>query len=294
MANIWALPNDQNVSSRKNRKRERKRFVDSLESNTSRTCHLSQNSRVSIPASTPLFIPTSFAKNTETIQLNKTEKEMSLTLSLTVTTPRFSQLHHLTSSPILKFKPNSPLSFPRASSSMSTTSLSHLTVDQDLPPNYGDWLPKPELHLRRRAGILLHPTSFQSPYGIGDLGIEAFRFIDWLHRTGCSLWQVLPLVPPGRKANEEGSPYSGQVLSFVLDLFNIIEFHFNSIRQCGFECWSLRMRIVVTRFWFLLKSLLRMDCWRNTSFQNQCKSFYMSKRFSFQLFPFWCSSYSFY
>ncbi|XP_058786579.1 4-alpha-glucanotransferase, chloroplastic/amyloplastic [Vicia villosa] len=135
---------------------------------------------------------------------------MSLTLSLTISTPRFSQLHHYTSSPILKFKPNSPLSFTRATSSMSTSSLSHLTVDEDLPPNYGDWLPKPELHLRRRAGILLHPTSFQSPYGIGDLGIEAFRFIDWLHRTGCSLWQVLPLVPPGRKANEEGSPYSGQ------------------------------------------------------------------------------------
>lgn len=149
---------------------------------------------------------------------------MSLTLSLTITTPRFSQLHRRNSSPILKFKHNSPLSFTRASSSMSTTSLSHLSVDEDLPPNYGDWLPKPELHLRRRAGILLHPTSFQSPYGIGDLGIEAFRFIDWLHRTGCSLWQVLPLVPPGRKANEEGSPYSGQVLNFVLELFYIIEF----------------------------------------------------------------------
>ncbi|KAJ6733440.1 4-ALPHA-GLUCANOTRANSFERASE DPE1 CHLOROPLASTIC/AMYLOPLASTIC [Salix koriyanagi] len=37
-----------------------------------------------------------------------------------------------------------------------------------------------------------------------------FRFIDWLHDAGCSVWQVLPLVPPGRKANEEGSPYSGQ------------------------------------------------------------------------------------
>jgi hypothetical protein len=27
--------------------------------------------------------------------------------------------------------------------------------------------------------------------------------------------QVLPLVPPGRKANEEGSPYSGQVTLFI-------------------------------------------------------------------------------
>ncbi|KAF5198559.1 4-alpha-glucanotransferase, partial [Thalictrum thalictroides] len=63
---------------------------------------------------------------------------------------------------------------------------------------------------QRRAGVLLHPTSLPGPYGIGDLGESAFRFLDWLHDTGCSVWQVLPLVPPGRRANEEGSPYSGQ------------------------------------------------------------------------------------
>lgn len=136
---------------------------------------------------------------------------MSLTLSLSITTLSFPQLRRctFTSSPIPSFKLNSsPLSFPRAaSSSLVTTSLTQFTVGEDLPQNYGeDWLPKPDLHLRRRAGILLHPTSFQSPYGIGDLGNEAFRFIDWLHQTGCSLWQVLPLVPP----DEGGSPYAGQ------------------------------------------------------------------------------------
>ncbi|KAK1391945.1 4-alpha-glucanotransferase [Heracleum sosnowskyi] len=83
-------------------------------------------------------------------------------------------------------------------------------VGHNLPENYADWLPVSDPSERRRAGILLHPTSFQSPYGIGDLGEQAFRFIDWLHLAGCSLWQVLPLVPPGRRANEEGSPYSGQ------------------------------------------------------------------------------------
>ncbi|XP_060184030.1 4-alpha-glucanotransferase, chloroplastic/amyloplastic [Lycium barbarum] len=83
-------------------------------------------------------------------------------------------------------------------------------VGEDLPIEYADWLPKRELSDRRRAGVLLHPTSFPGPYGIGDLGPQAFRFLDWLNLSGCSLWQVLPLVPPGKRANEDGSPYSGQ------------------------------------------------------------------------------------
>ncbi|KAF7130455.1 hypothetical protein RHSIM_Rhsim10G0151000 [Rhododendron simsii] len=95
------------------------------------------------------------------------------------------------------------------STQFSVSNLS-AAVGDDLPEDYADWLPKPDPYVRRRAGVLLHPTSFPGSYGIGDLGEQAFRFIDWLHDAGCSLWQVLPLVPPGRKGNEDGSPYSGQ------------------------------------------------------------------------------------
>ena len=49
----------------------------------------------------------------------------------------------------------------------------------------------------RSGGILLHPTSLPGPYGIGDLGPQAYRFVDWLESTGCKLWQVLPLGPTG-------------------------------------------------------------------------------------------------
>ena len=49
----------------------------------------------------------------------------------------------------------------------------------------------------RAGGILLHPTSLPGPYGIGDIGPQAFRFVDWLASTGCKLWQVLPLGPTG-------------------------------------------------------------------------------------------------
>jgi len=49
----------------------------------------------------------------------------------------------------------------------------------------------------RSSGILLHPTSFPGPFGIGDFGPEAYKFIDFLAETGCGLWQLLPLGPTG-------------------------------------------------------------------------------------------------
>ncbi len=50
---------------------------------------------------------------------------------------------------------------------------------------------------RRRAGIILHPTSLPSPDGIGDIGPDAYQWVDFLFGSGCSLWQVLPLGPTG-------------------------------------------------------------------------------------------------
>jgi 4-alpha-glucanotransferase len=49
----------------------------------------------------------------------------------------------------------------------------------------------------RSSGILLHPTSFPSRFGIGDLGLEAYHFIDFLQQTYQQYWQVLPLGPTG-------------------------------------------------------------------------------------------------
>jgi len=49
----------------------------------------------------------------------------------------------------------------------------------------------------RSSGILLHPTSLPSRFGIGDLGPEARRFVDFLEGSKQRLWQVLPLGPTG-------------------------------------------------------------------------------------------------
>lgn len=50
---------------------------------------------------------------------------------------------------------------------------------------------------KRLSGVLLHPTSFPGPYGIGDIGPGARYWIDFLSSSGSTLWQVLPLGPTG-------------------------------------------------------------------------------------------------
>jgi len=49
----------------------------------------------------------------------------------------------------------------------------------------------------RVSGILLHVTSLPSPYGIGDLGLSAFSWVNGLEEEGQSWWQALPLGPTG-------------------------------------------------------------------------------------------------
>src|SRR5215813_12527212 len=49
----------------------------------------------------------------------------------------------------------------------------------------------------RSSGILLHPTSLPTRFGIGDFGPAAYEFVDFLAKAGQSLWQVLPLGPTG-------------------------------------------------------------------------------------------------
>lgn len=59
---------------------------------------------------------------------------------------------------------------------------------------------------RRTSGVLLHVTSLPGPFGIGDLGPAAFRFVDFLSAAGQSIWQVLPLGPVGFGNSPYASP----------------------------------------------------------------------------------------
>jgi len=53
------------------------------------------------------------------------------------------------------------------------------------------------MQFERSAGILLHPTSLPGKFGIGDLGSQAYKFINFLKEAGQTLWQTFPLGPTG-------------------------------------------------------------------------------------------------
>jgi 4-alpha-glucanotransferase len=74
------------------------------------------------------------------------------------------------------------------------------------------------LHLRR-SGVLLHITSLPGPHGIGDLGPDAYKFVDWLVAAGQRVWQLLPTTPigPGDSPYQSVSAFAGSPLMVALE-----------------------------------------------------------------------------
>jgi 4-alpha-glucanotransferase len=79
------------------------------------------------------------------------------------------------------------------------------------------------LGFNRSSGILLHPTSLPGRYGIGELGEEARRFVDFLNRCEQRLWQVMPLGPTGYGDSPYQcfSAFAGNTL--LIDLAQLVE-----------------------------------------------------------------------
>ena len=91
----------------------------------------------------------------------------------------------------------------------------------------------------RFSGILAHPSSFPSPYGIGDFGPGAYEFIDYLEKAGQTLWQILPLGPTGfgDSPYQSFSAFAGQTLFISPDL--LVEDHLLSEADlCHVPCFD--------------------------------------------------------
>lgn len=73
--------------------------------------------------------------------------------------------------------------------------------------------------LNRGAGILMPISALPSPYGIGTLGEESYRFVDMLRQIGCIYWQVLPVGPTsfGDSPYQSFSAFAGNPYFIDLD-----------------------------------------------------------------------------
>ncbi|MEE0945134.1 MAG: 4-alpha-glucanotransferase [Clostridia bacterium] len=72
----------------------------------------------------------------------------------------------------------------------------------------------------RKAGILMHISSLPSAYGIGTLGKEAYKFVDFLKKAGQTYWQVLPVCPTsyGDSPYQSNSAFAGNPYFIDLDM----------------------------------------------------------------------------
>ena len=75
---------------------------------------------------------------------------------------------------------------------------------------------------RRASGVLLHLTSLPGRHGSGDMGPAAYHFLDWLAAAGQSIWQILPLTPPGDGNSPYQSPSAFAGSPWLVDLDDLM------------------------------------------------------------------------
>ena len=75
----------------------------------------------------------------------------------------------------------------------------------------------------RESGILMHITSLPGPYGIGTMGKNAYRFVDFLESAGQRYWQILPLTPTGYGDSPYQSFSACAGNHYLIDLDTLVE-----------------------------------------------------------------------
>ena len=96
----------------------------------------------------------------------------------------------------------------------------------------------------RSSGILMHISSLPSPYGIGTMGKEARKFVDFLVKSAQSYWQVLPLGPTsyGDSPYQSFSAFAGN--PYFIDLDTLVKERLLTREECESYHWGKKAREV--------------------------------------------------
>lgn len=110
----------------------------------------------------------------------------------------------------------------------------------------------------RKAGVLLPIFSLPSAEGIGTLGKDAYRFVDWLKKSGVTVWQVLPLLP----TSYGDSPYQSccsQALNFYfIDLDFLSSEKLLKKSEYAFVDWGEKSRVDYGKLFYEKARILKI------------------------------------
>lgn len=129
----------------------------------------------------------------------------------------------------------------------------------------------------RTSGILMHISSLPSPYGIGTMGKEAKKFVDFLDKSGQTYWQILPICPTsyGDSPYQSFSSYAGN--PYFIDLEYLCKDKLLKKKECESFAWGDNPEFIEygtlyeSRFPLLKKAYARFKANIPSDFADFCK-----------------------
>ena len=90
----------------------------------------------------------------------------------------------------------------------------------------------------RTSGVLMPISSLPSPYGIGTMGKQAKKFVDFLDKAGQKYWQILPICPTsyGDSPYQSFSSFAGN--PYFIDLEYLCKDKLLTKKECGSFDWG--------------------------------------------------------
>ena len=90
----------------------------------------------------------------------------------------------------------------------------------------------------RTSGVLMQISSLPSPYGIGTMGKDAKKFVDFLEKGGQKYWQILPICPTsyGDSPYQSFSSFAGN--PYFIDLDYLCKDKLLTKKECESYDWG--------------------------------------------------------
>lgn len=129
----------------------------------------------------------------------------------------------------------------------------------------------------RTSGVLMPIFSLPSPYGIGTMGKQARKFVDFLVKGGQKYWQILPICPTsyGDSPYQSFSSFAGN--PYFIDLEYLCKDKLLTKKECESYSWGTSKKYVdygimyESRYALLRKAYVRFVDKEPQDFEEFCE-----------------------